>query len=1417
MTRILILDDDVHSCEALSASLLMDERYQVDYACSASQAILLAQEATRQNNPYDIYLIDMRLGPGENGAEVIGYLKRICSTADAILFTGWTEPDDGIKAFQAGAARYLAKPFAIEELLLTLSSLENERRIQRERTWLQVTNETAEKVLGCTTTAVAGKVLTEGVLRLGFQRASLFLAGETDHQLVGWAQAGEGAQIGFSSRILQLPVVPRDLQGLNGHEVLYHQLSQVLASEEKGNSERDPQPVSASLDLFLLPLWAGENLVGLLVLDRFHSARSFQPEELHQLELFARIVAGNLERTRLFEQERADTLRLDLLQRASIELLRIINQDEEKFWLTLLTLVTAGYGLGFNRAWVFLAESGCQRLRGRQGVGHLLAKDAQRDWAVDRQESASFDTFLADLTEGRVRHTPLEELTREWAIDLAEGDSAFHQVLREKKVLLLDDAQLERIPASFLERFSPSQCAILPLLAGDSLIGLVVVDNKHNGKKIDQGQLSRLGTILNTASLVWQNDDQRKQREAVLAVTHTILGAAGEHPLRETLSEICRAARRVTGADWVIIYPLLSADKPLSYNVEQIGWDGVFSIENIRRQPGTKGVSANVLRSGPLVVNDVDTDQRQIGSAPLAKHQFIRSEGVKALIGVPIIGLQNRERLGVLFLDYCAPRSFTTQDRLQAESFANLAGVAILNARHSEKYRSELDQAERRGMAGEQELEGLQQVLDEALAGSSEDVVIGAVLFNLGKSVDRAAFRPEIILPDWISADLESEPVMQLRSWALDEDGEQVEHLVSREEADFVRDVLESTRVRVSPDGRKIYVPMESQKQQVIGTLSAKLYTPALRRKYQSVLERYAVSAAVALDHSRRQQQMDSILKAAQAGTLRMELTSFLAAVDQAARQISPDLSALALWYKNPESKRITWGYASGVHNTTNMHMPENPEAGSLVWEVMRAPKPIYSKDVRNDPRLNRRFVDEEGIVSAAALPLRVGEDEVGALFINYRHDHTFTPDEEVVFPILASVISVRVRDAIHLENESRSRRRLEVARMISADIGNTLDLDQVLQKVVGRLSKTFIDAASMVALYNPDDQVLEFSPKTLRYYRIDQPNLVGLSSVPLEGKSIAARVARRSLKEKKIVCELIPDVSKDDDYLAARKGVRSELCASLVANRILLGILVVERSVSPGFEPEDQELITTVAEQVSLAIDRARRSADLNFRMIVSSRYAWTSELAHNLNREVGRIKHYSYMLLQGAGNPDARRKIRRIQKSVDRLANAMPWYATPQQIELDAFIQQSVTELAEQQQQKITVVFQLQCPGLMLSCRAAALRIILRHMVRNAAQAMARQALRRLLVTTRSLDGEVEIQFEDSGPGVREELRPLIFQQRVRKRSDDEGGFGLLLTRQLVEDMGGHIRLLPSEPRRGARFSIRLPLRTDAETEVK
>jgi DNA-binding response OmpR family regulator len=114
--RLLLVEDDLDLASALTDAL---KRHGVtgDHAATAADADLMLQTAS-----YAAVLLDLGL-PDEDGLTVVQALRRRNDPIPVIILSAREDVEDRIGGLDAGADDYLAKPFAVEELLARLRAV----------------------------------------------------------------------------------------------------------------------------------------------------------------------------------------------------------------------------------------------------------------------------------------------------------------------------------------------------------------------------------------------------------------------------------------------------------------------------------------------------------------------------------------------------------------------------------------------------------------------------------------------------------------------------------------------------------------------------------------------------------------------------------------------------------------------------------------------------------------------------------------------------------------------------------------------------------------------------------------------------------------------------------------------------------------------------------------------------------------------------------------------------------------------------------------------------------------------------------------------------------------------------------------------------------------------------------------------
>ena len=121
--RILIVDDDKPFAHMLASQInLIEPKYFAIGQATASGARKAVKEADKR---FDVFLLDQRLdGSDVDGVTLMEELQTASPKSDSIILTGYDDPESGYRAFEAGAHRYLTKPFDTHELINILKVLE---------------------------------------------------------------------------------------------------------------------------------------------------------------------------------------------------------------------------------------------------------------------------------------------------------------------------------------------------------------------------------------------------------------------------------------------------------------------------------------------------------------------------------------------------------------------------------------------------------------------------------------------------------------------------------------------------------------------------------------------------------------------------------------------------------------------------------------------------------------------------------------------------------------------------------------------------------------------------------------------------------------------------------------------------------------------------------------------------------------------------------------------------------------------------------------------------------------------------------------------------------------------------------------------------------------------------------------------
>jgi len=115
--RVLIIEDEHKIARALQKAL-EQESYAVDITFNGDDGLAMAS-----TEPYDVMIIDRMLPGSVDGLAIVKELRSLSIHTPILLLTAMNSVQDKADGLDGGADDYLAKPFALEELLARVRSL----------------------------------------------------------------------------------------------------------------------------------------------------------------------------------------------------------------------------------------------------------------------------------------------------------------------------------------------------------------------------------------------------------------------------------------------------------------------------------------------------------------------------------------------------------------------------------------------------------------------------------------------------------------------------------------------------------------------------------------------------------------------------------------------------------------------------------------------------------------------------------------------------------------------------------------------------------------------------------------------------------------------------------------------------------------------------------------------------------------------------------------------------------------------------------------------------------------------------------------------------------------------------------------------------------------------------------------------
>jgi PAS domain S-box-containing protein len=298
-------------------------------------------------------------------------------------------------------------------------------------------------------------------------------------------------------------------------------------------------------------------------------------------------------------------------------------------------------------------------------------------------------------------------------------------------------------------------------------------------------------------------------------------------------------------------------------------------------------------------------------------------------------------------------------------------------------------------------------------------------------------------------------------------------------------------------------------------------------------------------------------------------------------------------------------------------------ESGTLVARAILRGEVVNVADIAAEPNVSdsvRELALSSGYRSVLAVPIKREGRALGALAITRSgptgEPEPFSSDEIPLLQTFTEQAGIAIEN-VRLFNELQARTRdltrsvgeLQALGEVSQAVSSTLDLDAVLETIVGRAVQ--LSGSDQGVAYEFDEKSQTFHQRAT--HRMTAEYIETMRAAPIrlgEGAIGRAGVTRAPIE--------VADIRADWELVApqarerlVQQGMGSLLAVPLVREDRLLGGLVIIRRERGAFSPEIVAMLQTFATQSVLAIQNARLFQEIQRQKQYSDTLVETSPVA--------------------------------------------------------------------------------------------------------------------------------------------------------------------------------------------------------------
>lgn len=524
---------------------------------------------------------------------------------------------------------------------------------------------------------------------------------------------------------------------------------------------------------------------------------------------------------------------------------------------------------------------------------------------------------------------------------------------------------------------------------------------------------------------------------------------------------------------------------------------------------------------------------------------------------------------------------------------------------------------------------------------------------------------------------------------------------------------------------------------------------------------------------------------------------------------------------------------------STKINIAELPLMDKLVENPREA---LFLEDMLTDKRVDangRAYTESVNIRAAILIPLYSQNRWQGILSLNWAEPKTFSKEVRQVIAetrgslsaTLATRRTLLAEEAARRENERRAA-ELETVARVSAATTTILSVEELLDSVTDLTQQSF-------DLYHAQVYLIDTSGEHLLLVAgSGQAGMVMKSvghNIPTSKEhSLVATAARTRLGVTSN--NVVDDPFHLPNPLLA--NTRSEMAIPMVVGEKLIGVLDVQSDEADRFNDNDLRIMTTLADQIAIAVENANTFAETQrqaererqtaeqLREVDRLKSQFLANMSHELRTPLNSIIGYSEVLLDGVDGElgdEAIEDVSAIHSSgkhllaiINEILDLAKIEARQMKLDLERVeLSNLVNEIVRSGQvltkdKPVTVELVEESGAPVVRADKIRLRQIIWNLFSNAVKFTEKGTVR--VYYGRVDEDMAYIKVMDSGVGIPEDKLGSIFERFSQvdgssTRRAGGTGLGLTITQQLVHMHGGEIEV-ESELGVGSTFSFTIPL---------